>query len=204
MQKSSASPLAPASEMMRHKGGLSRRAVCQVLAGAAVAAPAHAQDEGRTPVLIVDMARIRTDTLAGKDMLAKIEDIRKRIESDLAERAVALREEEQQIAEDRATLSSEDFRERVRIFEKQVFENRQFSERENRRLQLVRANGSKLLRERVTAVLARIMVARRADVMLDSTQIVLSVDSLDITDEAIARLDEVFPEMPLPSTEPQQ
>ena len=204
-RKYSASRPAPASEMTHRRGGLSRRAACRLLAGFALAAPtAHAQDDGSSPVLVVDMARIRTETAAGKDMMVKIEDIRRRVEADLGERAVALREEERKLAEERDGLSIEEFRERVSVFEKQVFANRGFSERANRRLQLVRSNGSKLLRERVTAVLARIMVVREADVLLDSTQIVLSIDSLDITDEAIARLDEVFPEMPLPSIDVQE
>jgi Skp family chaperone for outer membrane proteins len=161
-----------------------------------VVPPAVAQEQG-AKVLVVDMLRIRSDTAAGKDMIQKIKDIRQSIEMELAERADALQREEQRLAEERPKLTLDEFTSRVRAFEQQVFANREFSERANRRLQLVRSNGSKLLRERVTAVLAKIMLARDAEVMLDASQIVLSVDRLDITDEAIERLDEIFPAIPI-------
>ncbi len=167
----------------------------------AFAAPVVAQDE-KTPILVVDMLRIRSDTAAGKDMAQKINDFRQRIDADLAERGAALRREEQRLAEERPKLSVDEFNSRVRAFEQQVFANREFSERASRRLQLVRATGTKLLRERVTAVLAKIMVARDAQVMLDASQIVISVDRLDITDEAIKRLDVVFPSVPVDLIEP--
>jgi len=158
------------------------------------------------PVLIVDMQRIKSDTAAGRDMLAKTIEIRKRIQEGVAERSESLRAEEQRLAEERENLDPEDFREQVRAFEQQVFANREFSERESRRLQLVLSQASALLRERATAVLSAIMRERRAEVMLDSTQIVLSIERLDITNEAISRLDEILPEMPIelvdPSKEP--
>lgn len=171
------------------------------------AMPAMAQvasDEGRgTPVLIVDMQRIKSDTSAGRDMLAKQTEIRRRIQAGLAERRERLRDEEKRLAEEREKLEPEAFREQVRAFEQQVFANREFSERESRRLQLILSRASALLKERATAVLAGIMREREAEVLLDSTQIILSVNSLDITDEAILRLDEVLPEIPIDLSTPE-
>lgn len=165
-----------------------------------LALPVMAQEVGPVapvPVLIVDMQRLKNDTAAGRDMFSKTAEIRKRIQAGIAEREQNLRKEERRLAEERGDLSPEAFRERVRAFEQQVFSNREFSERENRRLQQVLSRASGLLRERATAVLATIMRERGAEVLLDSTQIVLSADRLDITDEAIRRLDEILPEMPL-------
>lgn len=165
-----------------------------------LALPVMAQEIGPVapvPVLIVDMQRLKNDTAAGRDMFSKTAEIRKRIQAGIAEREQNLRKEERRLAEERGDLSPEAFRERVRAFEQQVFSNREFSERENRRLQQVLSRASGLLRERATAVLATIMRERGAEVLLDSTQIVLSADRLDITDEAIRRLDEILPEMPL-------
>ena len=173
------------------------------LAAFCVASVAAQDDAGEgVPILIVDMERIKSDTAAGRDMLAKRIDIRQRIQAGIAERTEALRLEEQNLASERDTLSPEKFRERVEAFEEQVFANRAFSERESRRLQLVLSRASALLRERATTVLAGIMRERGAEVLLDASQIVLSVDRLDITDEAILRLDEAMPEMPVDLSEP--
>ena len=167
------------------------------------AAPVAAQQQDAAPavtVLVVDMQRIKSDTAAGRDMLNKTVEIRKRIQDAIAARAESLREEEQRLAEERDSLDPADFRERVRAFEQQVFANREFSERESRRLQLVLSRASGMLRERATLVLAAIMREREAELLLDATQIVLSADRLDITNEAIRRLDAVMPEMPIAIT----
>jgi len=174
-----------------------------LLTGGRVEAQDTDDDGARSLVLIVDMQRIKSDTSAGRDMLTKQIEIRQRIQSGLAERRERLQGEEKRLAEEREKLEPEEFREQVRAFEQQVFANREFSERESRRLQLLLSGASALLKERATAVLAGIMRERQAEVLLDSTQIILSVNSLDITDEAIRRLDEVLPEMPIDLSEPE-
>lgn len=159
--------------------------------------PAVAQeDEGQFLILIVDMQRIKTDSAAGRDMLAKSENIRVIIREELAERERAVREDEQQLAVDRPALEQQEFRDRVVSFEAQVIRNREYAEQESRRLQLLLSKASELLRKKATQVLTVIMRERGAKLLLDSSQIVLSVDSLNITDEAITRLDAVLPEMP--------
>jgi len=186
------------------KGGASAAPRALVLMLALLcAAPVAAQQQDAAPavtVLVVDMQRIKSDTAAGRDMLNKTVEIRKRIQDAIAARAESLREEEQRLAEERDSLDPADFRERVRAFEQQVFANREFSERESRRLQLVLSRASGMLRERATLVLAAIMREREAELLLDATQIVLSADRLDITNEAIRRLDAVMPEMPIAIT----
>ena len=187
------------------RAGIGAFGLCVGLLLAALPSTAQdASDEGQgTPVLIVDMQRIKSDTSAGRDMLAKQTEIRRRIQAGLAERRERLRDEEKRLAEEREKLEPEAFREQVQAFEQQVFANREFSERESRRLQLILSRASALLKERATAVLAGIMRERKAEVLLDSTQIILSVNSLDITDEAILRLDQVLPEIPIDLSPPE-
>ncbi len=201
MMNSSALRRAHASDM---RAGIGVLGLCAILlSGVAVKAQDAEGDKQRALVLIVDMQRIKSDTSAGRDMLAKQAGIRQRIQENLGERRERLRDEEKRLAEERENLDPEEFREQVLAFEKQVFADREFSERESRRLQLVLFRASAMLKERATAVLAGIMREREAAVLLDSTQIVLSVDSLDITDEAIRRLDEVLPAMPIDFTQPE-
>lgn len=201
MTSSSASRLARASDM---RAGIGVLGVCAILLTGWHVEAQDADDDGLpSQVLIVDMQRIKSDTSAGRDMLAKQTEIRQRIQAGLAERRERLRDEEKRLAEEREKLEPDEFREQVRVFEQQVFANREFSERESRRLQLILSQASGMLKERATAVLAGIMRERNADVLLDSTQIVLSVNSLDITDEAIRRLDAVLPAMPINLSKPE-
>ncbi len=159
--------------------------------------PAFAQTDTENPILIVDMQRIKNETAAGRDIQSRTVEIRAKIQKAIADREAAIRLEEEKLAKERATLTGEEFRSRVQAFEKQVFENRAFAEVETRRLQQLLQEASALLRDQVTRVLAVIMRERNAQVLLDPTQIVLSVDQLNITDEAIERLDKVLPAVEL-------
>ena len=201
MTNSSASRPVRASDMGRRAGVLAL-CVCLFLTPLPVAAQTDDDEDRRVPVLIVDMQRIKSETSAGRDMRSKTIEIRRRIQAGIAARSESLRAEERRLAEERESLDPEDFRRQVVSFEQQVFANREFSEQESRRLQGLLSRASALLREQATAVLAEIMRERKAEVMLDSTQIVLSVDRLDITDEAIRMLDRVLPEIPLDIGDP--
>jgi len=187
---------------MGRRAGVLALCVCLFLTPLPVAAQTDDDEDRRVPVLIVDMQRIKSETSAGRDMRSKTIEIRRRIQAGIAARSESLRAEERRLAEERESLDPEDFRRQVVSFEQQVFANREFSEQESRRLQGLLSRASALLREQATAVLAEIMRERKAEVMLDSTQIVLSVDRLDITDEAIRMLDRVLPEIPLDIGDP--
>jgi len=202
MTSSSASRPVRASDMGRRRAGALALCVCLLLTPAPVAAQTSGDEDRRVPILIVDMQRIKSETSAGRDMRSKTIEIRRRIQAGIAARSERLRAEERRLAEERENLDPEDFRRQVVSFEQQVFANREFSEQESRRLQGLLSQASTLLREQATAVLAEIMRERKAEVMLDSTQIVLSVDRLDITDEAIRMLDRVLPEIPLDIGDP--
>ena len=171
---------------------------CLVFAsGVFGAVPIRAQESDTSyPVLIVDMQRIKTESAAGRDMLSKSAEIREIIRSELSEREEVLRLEEQKLAQERSSLEPQEFRDRVRAFETKVFETREFAEAENRRLQALLSKASALLRDQATTVLTVIMRERGAGVLLDATQIVLSIDNLDITNEAIERLNVTLPQMP--------
>jgi len=188
---------------MRARAGILGLCACLLLPPPVSAQGLIGPRNAQAAVLVVDMKRIKSDTAAGRDMLAKTIEIRRRIQAGVAERGERLRAEEQRLAEERETLDPEDFREQVRAFEQQVFANRELSERETRRLQLVLSGASTLLKDRATAVFAAIMRERRADLLLDSSQIILSADRLDITDEVIERLDIILPEMPIELVDPE-
>ena len=201
MTSSSASLPVRASDIGR-RAGVAALFACLLLTSPPLAAQTAEDGDRRVPVLIVDMQRIKSETSAGRDMRSKTIEIRRRIQAGIAERSERLRAEEQRLAEERESLDPEDFRRQVISFEQQVFANREFSEQESRRLQGLLSTASTMLREQATAVLAEIMRERRAEVMLDSTQIVLSVDRLDITEEAIRMLDRVFPGIPIDIGDP--
>lgn len=167
---------------------------------------ASAQDQGADPsikpvVLIVDMQKVQRDSAAAKSVREQSTAIRLDIEKTIAAREALIRTEEKELAELREKLSADEFRERVRQFETKVFANRDFAQGESAKLQAALSDASTRLRGKIAPILATLMKERGAQVMLDSSQVVLSIGRLEITDEVIERLDAEVPTLTL-SLEP--
>lgn len=165
---------------------------------------AAAQDSPGIGVLVVDMQRIQREALAATSVREQSAAMRSELEKAITERAAAISREEAELAEIRKRLSTEEFAERVRDFEEKVFANRDFAQRESGKLQALLADASTRLRRRIAPILATLMRERNAQLMLDTSQVVLSAEALDVTEEVIRRLDEAVPTMDLtPEQEPQ-
>lgn len=179
-----------------------RAVAALILALLMVTSPAFSQSATR--VLVVDMDRMRAESLAGIGIDRATTAFREEIKSEISAREAAIRAEEQLLARERADLSQADFRERVEAFDAQVQAQRRLAETESRRLQLARARSQALLTRATQEVLAAMMRESQAHLLLDKSQIILSANAIDITEEAIKRLNSRTPEIAfeLPETEP--
>ena len=157
-----------------------------------------------TRVLVVDIDRLRAESLAGTGIMKATSAFREEIQREISDRETAIREEERKLARERPTLSEADFDARVDAFDDLVQAQRRLAETESRRLQLARSRAQALLTRATQEVLAAMMREMQAHVLLDKSQIILSVSAIDITAEAIERLNRSTPEIPfiLPDTEP--
>ncbi len=166
----------------------------------AVAAPvnsATAQEQVGIGILVVDMQRIQRDAAASASVRRQITELRSELEIIIAERSKAISDEEATLAEQRARLTADELRARVREFEKKVFANRDFAQREAGKLQVLQAQAQATLRRNIAPILAIVMQERNAQLMLDKSQVVLSAETLEVTDEVLTRLDEAMPNIVL-------
>jgi len=200
MMNSSASLLAPASDPMLRLLKTTRR----FLVGAVfpffmlvLPLPAAGQERAGQDigVLVVDMQRIQRDAAAAQSVREQSAAMRGDLETTIGERARAISLEEAELAELRERMTATEFRERVREFEKTVFANRDFAQQESAKLQSVLAQASNRLRREIAPILAQLLRERGAQLMLDKSQVILSADTLDVTEEVLRRLDEALPTM---------
>ena len=194
MTNSSASRLAHASNLF---GRLLVVAALCVLIALPLRSPWAQGTENNTAVLIVDMQRIQREAAAAVSVRAQTATLRAELEKTIAARAKEISNEEAELAKLREGLSDSEFRARILAFEQKVFANRDFAQRESGNLQSQLAGASNRLRNRIAPILANIMRERGAQVMLDSSQVVLSADILDVTDEVIRRLNLAMPALVL-------
>jgi Skp family chaperone for outer membrane proteins len=158
-----------------------------------LALPVAAQQQPTGPqVLIIDSERLFFETLYGR-----------RITADMAERTAALQAENDAIVEDlteeersltqrRATLSAEDFRAEAAAFDTRVQEVRRDRDAKNSELAAEALRARAEFEERVQAVVGALMLERGAVMVLEQRNVVLSVRAANLTDDAIARIDEVL------------
>jgi len=137
-------------------------------------APATAQEtnDENIGVLVVDMQRIQRDAAAAVNVREQSTAMRAELEAMVAERAKAISKEEAELAELRERLEPDEFRQRVREFEKKVFANRDFAQQGSTKLQAVRVQASNQLRRAIAPILAQLLRERRAQLMLDKSQVI--------------------------------
>ena len=201
MTSSSGSPPARASKWF------GRLLLGAVLVAMFLSVPAQgvlAQTSKDIGILVVDMQRIQRDSSAAISVREQTAAMRTNLEKTIAERAREISSEEAELAELRQRLTTDEFRARVRSFEEKVFANRDFAQRESSKLQSLLAQASTRLRREIAPILAQLLREREAQLMLDSSQVILNAETLDVTDEVIQRLDEAMPTMilaPVPAPE---
>ncbi|MFN4129299.1 MAG: OmpH family outer membrane protein [Paracoccaceae bacterium] len=177
-------------------GALLRAAVLGV--GAAIAAPVSAQ-ESTTPapspgmgvfssVVTLDRASLFEDSLMGEAILARIEAASNDLVAENRRLESALEAEERYLTERRATLPAEEFRELAREFDTRVEELRIAQEVKSRSLTRLRDSEQQRFFEAAVPVLAELMQDLGAVAIIDRSAVILSFDRIDITAQAIARL----------------
>lgn len=162
------------------------------------AVPVQAQDVGvvQSDILVLDPDRLFTETRFGRKLneeyLAKRDELIARNRTLEAE----LEAEEQSLTDLRAQKTPEEFKDLADAFDAKVQEIRRDSDRAVRDLELGRERAPVLFMRTVEPVLIDIMQEAGGAVVMDVRSVLLRADVIDITDLAIARVDQQIGEGP--------
>jgi len=151
--------------------------------------PAAAQ-EVRPQVLIIDSERLYLESDYGK-----------RVADDLAARAAEIQAENDRIVESltqeersltvrRPDMTPEEFRAESEAFDQKVQEVRRVRDAKNLEFQQINAEARAAFEESVQGIIANIMLERGAVLVMEQRSVLLSIRSANITDAAIARVNE--------------
>lgn len=163
---------------------------------------AAAQDGPQSPILTIDLDRlfeetrlgVRASTQVEAEALALTEENR-RIEAELVE-------EESDLTEQRATLPPEEFRTLADAFDAKVQRIRAEQDAKARDLAQLREAARQGFLGEIGGILTEIVNERGAVVVLERRDIFISADRIDVTDEAIDRINQALGEGALPAPEP--
>lgn len=169
------------------------RALISVLAmGIALATAPAAQELRRlpSPILTVDQEALFSRSAYGARLTAELEAAGEALRAESRQKDAELAEEERLLTERRSDMDPEAFRELAIAFDAKAVQMRAAQEEKLRELTRRRDEARQQFYRAVVPVLADLVQERGAVAILDSSAILISAQSIDITSEAIRRIDE--------------
>ncbi len=160
------------------------------------AAPVAAQ-----PVVmgVIDIQYILTNAKAAKGVKAALEKQAAAYQAELAQQENAIRSADQQLQQQRATLSQQDFDAKKATLGQQVEALRQKAAARNKQLQQMENGAMTQVEQALLQTTADIAKARGLTMVLNKAMVVLNVASYDITKEALQKLDAKIASVKLPA-----
>lgn len=154
---------------------------------------AAAQDAGGLSIVVIDAEAIYRDSDALRQLQGEIVKQREAFAEEIRGREEALRTDSQQLAKQQGILSASALAERRKALETRVAAlQRQVQERKGA-LDRQWSEGMRRVREVLIEVSQEIAAARKADLVIEKSVVVLVKPEFDITSEALTLLNKKLP-----------
>lgn len=164
------------------------------LAALAFAAPAATAQGAPVSgdILVLNQDRLLSQTQYGQRIQRELEAASTALAAQNREIETQLTAEELELTELRETLATEDFRAMADEFDERVSGIRAAQDAKTRDLQAQADAVRQRFFEEIVPILLELVEAEGAAVLLDSRTVLLSAGSVDVTDRAIAEIDDVL------------
>lgn len=148
--------------------------------------------DSATPILTVDLERLFTQSQFGERVATDYTEGRAALAAENRRIAEALREEELALTAQRPSMAPDVFQAEAEAFDEKTQGIRDAQDAKEQALETALTQGREQFLSAARPILGELLVARGATVILDQRGIIVSLNRIDITDEAIARIDEVL------------
>lgn len=144
-------------------------------------------------VIVIDLQRILRESTAMQTLQAQVSAARDAFQSEIRQREEELRARDQELARERPTLAPEVYAERRKELAEELAALQQAVQERRRQLDQVMSDGMRQVQSALLPIVQALAEDRSADIVLSKTAIILVRPELEITDAALARLDEILP-----------
>jgi len=164
------------------------------LGSLAVITPSQAQ-QGQVPVSvgIIDFQKIMRESSAGKALAAAADAQRKAIQNDLVNKEQQLRAAQQQLAQQRASMSPADYQKKEDDLKQQYQAWRQDGEKRRNDFEASYNKAISQIIDTLSKVVTEISQQRGITLVLNKSLVVISAQSWDITSESMQKLNATLP-----------
>ncbi len=164
--------------------------------------PVAAAQETRIPqVGVIDLQQILRESVAVKKLSREVETLRARYQDDLDREEAAFREADLQLARERSELSPEVFDQRRRELESKAAALQRDFQVRKKQLDQIFGKGMAQIQQVLLQVSQDIAAERGLDLLFAKATVVLVKPDLEITNEALARLNAQISEVEIPALE---
>ncbi len=150
---------------------------------------AQAQDRPSSPILTIDQEALFERSAFGRRLQAELSAAAAALAAENRSYEAELAEEERQLTEKRATMEPAAFRELAAAFDAKVVEVRREQDQKGRDIARRPDEARQRFFRAVIPVLTEIVRERGAVAILDARAILISAETIDVTDEAVRRID---------------
>lgn len=162
------------------------------------AVPVMAQGAGGLGIVVIDTQRIYREAAAVRGLQKKVDDQRSSYQKELRQKEEALRGADQELARQQTILSPEAFAERRRELEEQVAKLQGEVQSRRKDLEKEFALGMKQVQAALVDISREIAEERKSDLVIEKSAVVLVRPELEITQEALKRLNQRLPKIAPP------
>jgi Skp family chaperone for outer membrane proteins len=159
---------------------------------ASTAAFGQTTQPGRFAILTIEQGMLLSQTQYGKTITLHFEQELRALAAENTKIDSELSAEEQKLTDLRPTIAAANFRALADAFDKKVEALRATQEAKSRNLNAQQDAERKKFFDAVGPILGDMMVDLGAAVILDKGSIVVSLGAIDVTDQAVARIDAVL------------
>ncbi|MGB4106663.1 MAG: OmpH family outer membrane protein [Alphaproteobacteria bacterium] len=173
------------------------KAVLTAAAFAILALPGHAPAMEPTTVAVVDVQKLLNESKAGKNIHEQLEAHKAKFLTDISQQEQKLRDDEKALTDKRATLPAEEFAEKAKTFESELTETRRKAQERKRAIEDAAAKSMGTLRNEILKVVQKISDEEGYGLVINRQNVVISSKDMDITDKALANLDQAISQISL-------
>ncbi len=144
-------------------------------------------------IVVVDVARVRSDSAAAKDIQRQMTAIQDVYSAEISKLEDQLRAQDQELQRQQAILSADAFAQRRREFEAAVDRAQRLVEDRNRTLERLYSEAMGKVTAAIVTSLGELQRERNFSMVLDRTQVLVPLPALDLTNDTLARVDQRLP-----------
>lgn len=155
-------------------------------------APSYAE----VSIAVVDVDRILQDAKAAKALQDKRSKARETFLSELSKKEQDLRQKSQELFAKKKELNEEDFVKERQKYESELLEVRKLTQEKKRAFEEASAKALIELRNNLTSVVQGIAKEKGYDLVISSRDVIVGENTLNITDEALVKMNEKVSDIP--------